>query len=84
MENEGRRDILIERRQPSVEENPWWDRLTLAQKFSASSLARYGYNLAFVRSSEAGSLAVLLCDGNCTTISDDGDINTNPNIHIRP
>ncbi len=76
------RDILIERRQQSLDEN-LWQQLTLSQRFSASSLTNFGYHLSFIRSSEAGSYAVLIKGGYCTTISDDGNINTNPIIHIR-
>ena len=83
MENKQYRDSLIERRHLSEQQSEWWDRLTLAQKFSASSLAKYGYELAFVRSSAAGSLAVMMQDTNVSTVADDGDIDTNPDIHIR-
>ncbi|MEW6981498.1 hypothetical protein AAD001_02465 [Colwelliaceae bacterium 6471] len=78
------RDPLIERRELSTEQQVWWDKLSLAQKFSASNLSKYGYDLAFVRNSNSGSLAVLLRDGQSTTISDDGEIDTHPNIVIRP
>jgi len=78
------RDPLIERRHLDAEQQAWWDKLTLAQKFSASNLSKYGYDLAFVRSSSSGSLAVLIRDGQSTTISDDGEINTQPDLVIRP
>jgi len=44
----------------------------LAQKFSASSLGKFGYELAFVRNYPGVAV-----------ITEDGDINTAPNIHIR-
>ncbi|WP_448247744.1 hypothetical protein [Thalassotalea agariperforans] len=78
------REVLLERRQYTPEKAMLWDKLTLAQKFAASSLTQFGYDLAFIRSSSAGSLAILLCDGNAATIHDDGQIDTAPNIHIRP
>ena len=78
------RDPLIERRSLSPEQQGWWDKLTLAQKFSASNLSKYGYDLAFVRNANAGGIAVLLRDEKCTTIAADGEIDTQPNIVIRP
>lgn len=78
------REVLLERRQYTPEKALLWDKLTLAQKFAASSLTQFGYDLAFIRSSSTGSLAILLCDGNAATIFDDGQIDTAPNIYIRP
>lgn len=83
MESERERDSLIERRHTSLQESDCWDRLTLSQRFSANCLAKYGYQLAFVRTSESGSLAILTNHNQSTTISDDGNINTTPNIKIR-
>ena len=83
MENRKHRDTLIERRHVSTEESLLWDRLTLAQKFSASSLTKYGFDLAFIRNSNTGGIAILLCNGKASTVSADGEINTNPMITIR-
>ena len=77
------REVLLERRQYTPEQANLWDKLSLAQKFAASSLTQFGYDLAFIRNSNAGSLAVLLCDNNAATITDDGEINTSPDIVIR-
>ncbi|MFT5528857.1 MAG: hypothetical protein ACI9C0_000516 [Alteromonadaceae bacterium] len=76
------RDILIERRKLKSNKK-LWSHLTLSQRFSASSLTNFGYHLSFIRSSEGRSFAVLIKDGYCTTVADDGDINTNPIIHVR-
>lgn len=78
------REVLLERRHYSPEQETLWDKLSLAQKFAASSLTQFGYDLAFIRTSTIGSVAVLLCDGSAATIADDGEINTNPDITIRP
>ena len=83
MENINSRDPLIERRHNNAPKSNNWEKLTLAQRFSASSLAKYDYELMFVRVSESGSLAVLIHDGHCVTIADDGDINTRATIHTR-
>ena len=78
------REVLLERRQYIPEQSNLWDKLSLAQKFAASSLTQFGYDIAFIRNSQSGSLAILLCDGNAATISDEGEINTSPDITIRP
>ncbi len=78
------REVLLERRHYVPEHSSLWDKLSLAQKFAASSLTQFGYDLAFIRNSNAGSMAILLCDGNVATITDDGEINTSPEITIRP
>jgi hypothetical protein len=77
------RETLLERRQHNADKSELWDRLTLAQKFAASSLTQFGYDLMYIRNSHSGSLAILVCDGNAATIVDDGQIDTAPNIHIR-
>ncbi|MDO6425991.1 hypothetical protein Q4489_03155 [Thalassotalea sp. 1_MG-2023] len=78
------RELLLERRHYQPEHSMLWDKLSLAQKFAASSLTQFGYDLSFIRASNAGSLAVLMCDGNVATISDEGEIDTSPAITIRP
>ncbi len=83
MESPDNRDPLIERRSYQGEFQALWSELTLAQKFSASSLSKYGYELAFVRHSSSGNIAVMLLDDNATTISCDGVIDTTPDIIIR-
>jgi len=74
----------LERRHYQADYSVLWDKLSLAQKFAASSLTQFGYDLAFIRNSSMGSLAVLMCDGNVATISDEGEIDTSPTITIRP
>lgn len=78
------REVLLERRQYTPQQINLWDKLSLAQKFATSSLTQFGYDLTFIRNSRDGSLAILLCDNNTATITDDGEINTSPNITIRP
>ena len=48
------RAVLLERRQPTHEEASLWDRLSLAQKFAASSMTQFGYDLSFIRNSNSG------------------------------
>lgn len=74
---------MIERRTEAPEQSVWWNKLSLAQKFSASSLGKFGYELSFVRNEQGRSIAVLTCSGGVAVITEDGDINTSPNIKIR-
>ncbi|MFD2168033.1 hypothetical protein ACFSJY_17390 [Thalassotalea euphylliae] len=74
---------LIERRGEPPEHSIWWDRLTLAQKFSASSLGKFGYELQFIRNENSKSYAVLVCNGGIAVIAEDGEINTSPSIQLR-
>ncbi|GLX77989.1 hypothetical protein tinsulaeT_13290 [Thalassotalea insulae] len=83
MESSKNRDPLIERRSHDSDYQSLWTELTLAQKFSASSLSKYGYELAFIRHSTAGNIAVMLLDDNASTISSDGMIDSSPDIIIR-
>ncbi|WP_286262531.1 hypothetical protein [Thalassotalea atypica] len=80
---EADRKSLIERRTEQPENSVWWSRLSLAQKFSASSLGKFGYELAFIRNENGHSLAVLSCNGGVAVITEDGEINTSPSIRIR-
>ena len=81
MESSNRK--FVERRAEPPEQSVWWSKLTLAQKFSASGLGKFGYELVFIRREEGHSLAVMLCNNEVAVISEDGDINTSPNIRIR-
>jgi len=77
------REVLLERRQQNVAVDSLWGKLSLAQKFAASSLAQFGYDLTYIRNSNVGNLAILLCNGNAATISSEGEIDTSPDIVIR-
>ena len=74
---------MLERRGNAPEQSVWWNKLSLAQKFSASSLGKFGYELSFVRNEQGRGLAVLTCNSGVAVITEDGDINTSPNINIR-
>ena len=79
-----KRNMLVERRHNDQIQSALWEQLTLAQKFAASSLSQFGYDLAFIRgSASSNSLAILLCESKVATISWDGEINTQPEIQIR-
>ncbi len=77
------REILLERRQQELVPESLWNKLSLAQKFAASSLTQFGYDLTYIRNSHVGSLAILLCNDSVATISSEGEIDSSPNIVIR-
>lgn len=77
------REVLLERRQQSTSVETLWGKLSLAQKFAASSLSQFGYDLTYIRNSNVGNLAILLCNGSAATISSEGEIDTSPDIVIR-
>lgn len=78
-----KREVLLERRQQSVVVATLWEKLSLEQKFAASSLTQFGYDLTYIRNSNKGNLAILLCNGLAATISSEGEIDTSPEIVIR-
>lgn len=77
------REVLLERRQRNLAPETLWNKLSLAQKFAASSLTQFGYDLTYIRNSKVGSMAILLCNDNAATISSEGEIDTSPDIIIR-
>jgi len=78
------RETLLERRaQNDIAAGTLWEKLSLAQKFAASSLTQFGYDLTYIRNSSVGNIAILLCNDNTATISTEGEIDTSPNIVIR-
>ena len=85
MEALSTRELLLERRNSTTAQANLWTRLTLAQKFAASSLTQFGYDLAFIRdANNNGGLAILICNDSSATINGDGDVDTDPQIVIRP
>ena len=58
-----------------------WEKLTLAQKFSASNLSKFGYKLDYLR--ETVGLAVLNCNGKIAVINGCGEIDSYPEIATR-
>jgi len=74
---------IVDRRQEPPEHSVWWKKLSLAQKFSASSLGKFGYELLFVRNEQGRSIAVLDNSTGTVTITEDGEINSSPDLVIR-
>ena len=57
--------------------------LTMAQKVALSEVGHYGYDLAFVRNTPMGKLAIVMVNGKVMTIDDEGEIEPQPTITIR-
>jgi len=74
---------MLERRQSFVESPALWNILSLAQKFSVSSLGKFGYELSFVRNDEGHNLAVLTCNSGVAVVTEDGDINITNSLKVR-
>ena len=58
-------------------------KLSLAQKFSAGSLGKFGYELLFIRNEKGRSIAILSNHADTVSITEDGEINGSPEITIR-
>ncbi|MFT6206620.1 MAG: hypothetical protein ACJA0T_000523 [Colwellia sp.] len=74
---------FTERRKGPPEHSVWWKNLSLAQKFSAGSLGKFGYELLFIRNEEGRSIAVLSNNNSTIIITENGEINGSPEITIR-
>jgi hypothetical protein len=72
-----------DRRNFQADQHVLWAHLNDAQKSAVSSLSGFGYELSFVRISEQESIVVLLLGDKSATIDIEGEINTDPDIHIR-
>ncbi|WDE00804.1 hypothetical protein [Thalassomonas actiniarum] len=72
-----------ERRHLSPKKHQLWSQLNVSQQASVSSLYNYGYELAFIRISSEGKLAVMILNGSPIVIDDEGTINPHPEIQIR-
>lgn len=84
MQAVAQRETLLERRkQENANMDSLWEKLSLAQKFAASSLTQFGYKLAYIRTSNVGDLAILICNDDAVTISSEGEIDTFSSVEIR-
>lgn len=74
---------IHERRNYKPERSALWDRLSMSQKFSASSLIQFGYELTCIRRTEEENLALLVCGENVATVNVEGEINTTSKVMVR-
>lgn len=77
--------VIAERRNYNLKDDELWQRLNLSQKFTASSLNKFGYELAFIRhdKNSGQKIVVMLCGDKAATISELGEIDDNPQIELR-
>lgn len=72
--------IAAERRIKTSNTSHLWNKLSVSQKFSTSSLTGFGYDLVCIRDE---NIAILTCDNNIATVDIDGCIDTSPKINVR-
>lgn len=73
----------VDRRDEYSENTEWWNKLSLAQKFSASSLGKFGYELVCIRNIDSKNIAILKCGQQISIVSEDGEINSGDGITLR-
>jgi hypothetical protein len=72
-----------ERRIDDTKNTALFNKLNLAQKFSANGLINFGYSIEHIRSTDEGLLAILKSNNDLATIDSEGEIDTKPSIRIR-
>lgn len=77
------KSTMADRRSENPESSVWWDKLSLAQKFSASSLSKFGYEVICIRDIEGEKFAILQCDDGVATVSYEGEINVHSDVNLR-
>jgi len=60
--------------------NDLWENLSLAQKFSAASLAQFGFVLDYIYRNNNQAIAILKQGVNVASIKMDGSINTSAEL----
>lgn len=83
MHNKDYENRTEERRSEPPHKSVWWNKLSLAQKFSVSSLSKFGYQLEFIRHQNGHNLAVLTCNDAVAVVKEDGVIDTDSKIKLR-
>ena len=86
MDNFNAAVLQEDRRHHTPEQLSLWKSLSVSQKFAATNLTGFGYDLTFIRNNDADigdCTAILICGDNLATVNTDGDIDTNPDITIR-
>jgi len=73
----------LQRRAAKLSDETLYDRLSLAQKFSASRLNQYGYKLMFIRGKGLGSSAFFECKDRVATVDSAGEVLISPKVKLR-
>jgi len=72
-----------ERRMRMSDKIDCYEKLSFAQKFAASRLTQYGYQLQFIRDSSPNKIAIFICEDRVATVNLIGEINLSPKIKLR-
>ncbi|PHR66649.1 hypothetical protein [Pseudidiomarina marina] len=73
----------FERRRIALNQSEWWDRLSMDQKFGVYQLQKFGFDLAFIRNTEDGPLAVVRRGSEFASVNHEGDVDLSPDIVLR-
>lgn len=74
---------LEERRHTCPSKHALWAQLSVVQQASVSSMYNYGYELSFIRAEGEEIYVVMTLNDAAVVINEEGDIDTQPHIHIR-
>jgi len=74
---------IHDRRQSQVDSIVFYERLSLAQKFSASQLTQFGFQLQFIRSENSTSFAIFMRGSEVISVDNSGEISTESEIILR-
>lgn len=73
----------FERRRIALNQTEWWERLSMDQKFGVYQLQKFGFDLAFIRNTDDGPLAVVRRGREFASVNHEGDVDLSPNIILR-
>lgn len=73
----------FERRRIALNQSEWWERLSMDQKFGVYQLQKFGFDLAFIRNTDDGPLAVVRRGREFATVDHEGEVNLSPDIVLR-
>lgn len=75
--------MSIEKRIKNLGVNDTLELLNAAQSFALGEYSLGDCEMAFVRDTDGGSVAVIQVDGHLITIDDEGEVDQDPDINIR-
>jgi len=75
--------IIDEKRRSKLNEEIYYERLSLAQKVAAAELRQFGYELKFIRGELFESMAVFSCGSLNATVDYLGEIDSLSSIKLR-
>jgi len=76
--------IMEDRRKAEAKLQALLHKLTLSQEFRLIEAAHFGFQLAFIRDTGEGKVAMVRQDEKYITVSESGDVDYQPDVNIRP